>query len=74
MQYQVVQLKIVAFWNLLTFIVEYGDENAFPNLRIALQIMLTKAISIVNWEKLILPYLRASMSQDILCGLALMIV
>ena len=32
--------------NLLTFIVEYGGESVFPNLRIALQILLTVAVSI----------------------------
>ena len=29
--------------DLLMFIVEYGDESVFPNLRIALKIMLTIA-------------------------------
>jgi len=50
------QLKIFASCNLkfsrpedlLTFIVEYGDENVFPNLQIALQIMLTMAVSIAS--------------------------
>ena len=41
--------------------VEYGDESVFPNLRIALQIILTMAVYIACWEKLILSYLRVSM-------------
>ena len=32
----------------LTFIVEYSDEKVFPNLRIALQIMLTMVVSIAS--------------------------
>ena len=63
---------------LLTIIVEYGDESVFPNLRIALQILLTVAVSIASFEqsfsklKLILSYLRSSMSQERLCDLALL--
>ncbi|XP_072179742.1 zinc finger MYM-type protein 1-like [Diadema setosum] len=65
---------------LLEFIVQYGDESVFPNLRIAVQIMLTVAVSIASCErsfsklKLILSYLRASMGQDRLCDLALLSV
>ena len=64
--------------DLLTFIVKYGDESVFPNLRIALQILLTVAVSIASCErsfsklKLILSYLRSSMSQKRLCDLALL--
>lgn len=52
---------------LLTFIVQYGDEVAFPNLWNAVQIMLTIAVSIASCErsfsklKLIFSYLRATM-------------
>ena len=35
----------------LTFIVEYGDESVFPNLRIALRILLTVAVSIASCER-----------------------
>lgn len=64
---------------LISFIVSYGDD-VFPNLRIALQILLTIAVSIASCErsfsklKLILSYLRASMGQDRLCDLALLSV
>ena len=63
---------------LLSFIVSYGD--VFPNLRVALQILLTIAVSIASCErsfsklKIILSYLRASMGQDRLSDLALMSV
>ena len=64
---------------LLSFIVSYG-EDVFPNLRVALQILLTIAVSIASCErsfsklKLILSYLRASMGEDRLSDLALMSV
>lgn len=64
--------------HLLEFIVQYGDESVFPNLRIAIQILLTIAVSIASCErsfsklKLILSYLRASMGQRRLCDLALL--
>ncbi|KAI0240912.1 hypothetical protein LSAT2_005108, partial [Lamellibrachia satsuma] len=54
--------------------------NVFPNLRIAIEIMLTLAVSIASCErsfsklKLILSYLKASTSQGRLCDLALLIV
>ncbi|XP_065665426.1 uncharacterized protein LOC136086860 [Hydra vulgaris] len=63
---------------LLMFIVEYRDENVFPNMRIALQILLTIAVSVASCErsfsklKLINSYLRASMGQSRLCDLALL--
>ena len=63
---------------LLGFIVFHGDE-VFPNLRISLQILLTTAVSIASWErsfsklKLILSYSRASMGQDRLSDLALLV-
>jgi len=68
-----VNLKIVASWGSsdIHVIVGYGDESVFPNLRIALQMMLTMGVSIASWEKLILSYLRDSMNQDRLCDQAL---
>jgi hypothetical protein len=63
--------------DLLAFIISYG-EDVFPNLRIALQILLTISVSIASCErsfsklKLILSYLRASMGQDRLSDLALL--
>ena len=61
----------------LDFILSYGDD-VFPNLRIALQILLTIAVSIASCErsfsklKLILSYLRASMGQQRLVDLAIL--
>ena len=61
--------------DLLSFILSYGDD-VFPNLRIALQILLTVTVSIASCErsfsklKLILLYLRASMGQQRLVDLA----
>jgi len=46
----------------MIFIAEHGDESVFPNLRIALQIMLKMAVSTASCEqtfsklKLILSY------------------
>ena len=57
----------------------YG-EDVFPNLRIALHILHTIAVSISSCErsfsklKIILSYLRASMGQDRLSNLTLFIV
>lgn len=65
---------------LLQFIVQYGDESVFPNLRIAVQIMLTIAVSIASCErsfsrlKLILSSLRASMCQERLCDFVLLTI
>ncbi|XP_022239273.1 uncharacterized protein LOC111085357 [Limulus polyphemus] len=73
-------MKISRPEELLEFIVQYGDESIFPSLRIAIQIMLTIAVSITSCErsfsklKLILSYLRASMGQSRLCDLALLSV
>ena len=73
-------MKISRPEELLEFIVQYGDESVFANLRIAIQIILTIAISIASCEKsfsklkLILSYLRASMGQGRLCDLALLSV
>lgn len=61
---------------LIQFVIQYGDENVFPNLGVAIQLLLTVAISVVSCErsfsklKLIMAYLRASMGQDWLNALA----
>ena len=66
--------------DLLRFIVSYGDESVFPNIRIAIQILLTIAVSIASCErsfsklKLILSYLRSSMGQSRICDLAILSV
>ena len=63
--------------DLLSFIVSYSDD-VFPNLRIALQILLTISVSIASCEhsfsklKLILSYLWALMGQDRSHNLALL--
>ncbi|XP_053147367.1 uncharacterized protein LOC128343036 [Hemicordylus capensis] len=73
-------MKISKPEELLEFIVQYGDESVFPNLRIAIQIMLTIAVSIPGCERsfskleLILSYLRDSMGQGRVCDLALLSV
>ncbi|XP_066989238.1 zinc finger MYM-type protein 1-like [Macrobrachium rosenbergii] len=65
---------------LLRFIVQYGDESVFPNLRVALQILLTIAVSIASCErsfsklKLILSHLRTSMGQERLSALTVLSV
>lgn len=62
--------------DLLKFIISYGHD-VFPNLRIALQILLTIATSIASCErsfsklKLVLSYLRSSMGQQRLNDLSL---
>ncbi|XP_055877108.1 zinc finger MYM-type protein 1-like [Biomphalaria glabrata] len=62
---------------LLSFIISYGND-IFPNLQIALQIMLTISVSVASCErsfsklKIILTYLRASMGQERLSDLALL--
>ena len=43
--------KIETPHQLLEFIVSYGDESVFPNLRIAIQILLTIAVSIAGCER-----------------------
>ncbi|XP_059821487.1 uncharacterized protein LOC132391836 [Hypanus sabinus] len=74
-----VNMKISRPKELLEFIVQYGDESVFPNLRIAIQIMLTIAVSIGSCEiiqqvKTNTSYLRASMGQGRPCDLALLSV
>lgn len=62
---------------LLKFIICYGND-VFPNLSISLQILLTIAVSIATCErsfsklKLILNYLRTTMSQNRTSDLALL--
>jgi hypothetical protein len=62
---------------LLEAAVQYG-KDVFPNLRTALQIMLTVAVSVASCErsfsklKLIKTYLRSSMKQERLSDLALL--
>ncbi|XP_014786587.1 uncharacterized protein LOC106880929 [Octopus bimaculoides] len=63
---------------LLQFIVQYEDESVFPNLRVAIQILLTVAVSIAGCKRsfnklnLIMSPLRASMTQGRLRDLALL--
>ena len=63
--------------DLIKLIIPYGDD-VFPNLRIALQIMCTIGVSSASCErsfsklKLILTYLRASMSETRLSDLAIL--
>ena len=58
--------KIETPYQLLEFIVSYGDESVFPNLRISIQILLTIAVSKASCErsfsklKLILTYVFKS--------------
>ena len=72
------QAKITKQWELLNFIIQYGDESVFPNLRVSVQILLTFAVSIASCErsfgklKLIRSHLRASMGQERLCDLPLL--
>ena len=64
--------------DLHSFIIQYGDESVFPNLRVALQLLMCIAVSIASCErsfsklKLILTYLRASMGQDRLDDLSIL--
>jgi len=62
---------------LLEAAVQYG-KDVFPNLHIAIQIMLTVAVSVASCErsfsklKLIKNYLRSTMKQDRLSDLAIL--
>ena len=73
-----INVRLLRPEDLLTFIVEYGNESVFPNLRITLQILLIVVVFIASWErsfsklKLILSYLRSSINQKRLCDLALL--
>lgn len=63
---------------LLNFITENGYTENFPNITVALRILLTLPVSVATGErsfsklKIIKNYLRSSMSQERLVGLALM--
>ena len=61
------------------YVIQHGDESVFfPNLRIAIQIMLTIAVSIVSCErsfsklKIVLSYFKAAMGQGRLYDLTLL--
>lgn len=62
---------------LLRATIQYG-KDVFPNLRTALQILLTMAVSVASCErsfsklKLIKTYLRSAMSQERLTNLAIL--
>ena len=60
-QYYFMQLKIIASWRLPEY--PYLIMLLKASFQVALQIMLTMAVSIASWEKLILSYFRASRSQ-----------
>ena len=61
---------------MLNYLCQNKLENGFPNLFVALRILLTLPISVASVErsfsklKLIKTYLRSSMSQERLVGLA----
>jgi hypothetical protein len=63
---------------ILKFIVSYGGNDVFPNLKVALQILLTLSTSVAGCErsfsklKLILTYLRANMTETRLTNLAIL--
>lgn len=63
--------------NLLRFVVQYGDERVFSNLRVKLQILLTIAVSVASCERpfnklmLMLSYLRAAVGQERLSALTI---
>jgi hypothetical protein len=62
----------------LKSIVSYGGNDVFPNLRIGLQLLLTISTSVAGCErsfskmKLILTYLRSTMTEKRLTNLALL--
>ena len=62
-------MKISKPEELRSFFVQYGDKSIFLNLRIAIEIMVTIAVSIASCErsfsklKLVISYFRASMGQ-----------
>ena len=45
------KIKLQKPEEVLAFIVQYGDESVFPNLRIEIQTMLTIAVSIASCER-----------------------
>lgn len=62
--------------SVLNYIYKHNLENGFPNLCVALRILLTLPLSVASAErsfsklKLIKTYLRSTMSQERLVGLA----
>lgn len=66
------------FLEFLSWIVEWDVMDRFPNLVILLKIFLTLPVSVASCErsfsklKLIKNYLRSSMSDERLCGLAML--
>ena len=63
---------------LLRRIIEFGGSDVFPNLRVSLVLLLTIAVSVASCErsfsklKLILTYLRSTMTQNRLNSLAVL--
>ena len=63
---------------ILKFIVSFGGNDVFPNLKVGLQILLTVPISVAGCErsfskmKLIMPYLRSTMTESPLTNLAIL--
>jgi len=60
------------------FIVPFGGNDVFPNLKVGLQILQTVPISVAGCErsfskmKLIMPYLRSTMTESPLTNLAIL--
>jgi len=63
---------------ILKFIVSFGGNNVFPNLKVGLQILLTVSVSVAGCErsfskmKLIMTYLRSTMTDSRLTNLAIL--
>ena len=68
--------KMMQPHDVLSFLVQHNLLESFPNLSVALRIMLTLPVSVASGErsfsklKLIKTYLRSTMEQDRLVGLA----
>ena len=67
----------IKFYDFYLFIISYG-EDVFPNLQIALHLLLSIGCSIASCErsfiklKLIKTYMRSTLSQERLYGLAIL--
>jgi len=65
-------------FGILKFIVSFGGNDVFPNLKVGLQILLTVPISVAGCErsfskmKLIMTYLRSTMMESRLTNLAIL--
>jgi len=63
---------------IVKFIVSFGGNDVFPNLKVGLQILLTVSISVAGCErsfskmKLIMTYLRSTMTEGRLTNLAIL--